>query len=223
MEKTPKKRTYAGIDGEQREIARRKRLIEAGFNLFGEIGYRETTVRKVCHEAGLTQRYFYESFENMEQLLIEVYNYCTDQIQNKIQEAIMIGVLQKNINEPSLIHDIVSTFFSAIEDPRVLRICWIEILSTSSFFSNVYMNKMKMFYDLVLKALEIHYPNWAMTKEQKTIWVMGMVNMISQSGLHWFLNQYSPPKEQMVNTLSDMVLSMMYKINLVIYKSIKDL
>ena len=58
---------------EQRTAERRERFLEAGLNIFGNEGFHAATVRKICKEAGLTDRYFYESYSSMEALLIEVY------------------------------------------------------------------------------------------------------------------------------------------------------
>jgi AcrR family transcriptional regulator len=48
---------------------RRDRLLAAGLELFGTQGYLRTTIDQVCAEAGLTKRYFYESFRSCEELL----------------------------------------------------------------------------------------------------------------------------------------------------------
>jgi len=44
-------------------------LLAAGLELFGTRGYLDTTIDQVCGEAGLTKRYFYESFRSCEDLL----------------------------------------------------------------------------------------------------------------------------------------------------------
>src|SRR5699024_244921 len=49
------------------------RIIAAGIELFGTVGYRAATVGAVCETAGLNKRYFYESFATLEDLLCEVY------------------------------------------------------------------------------------------------------------------------------------------------------
>src|SRR5699024_7463692 len=64
---------YAGASREARERARRERIIAAGIELFGTVGYRAATVGAVCETAGLNKRYFYESFATLEDLLCEVY------------------------------------------------------------------------------------------------------------------------------------------------------
>jgi AcrR family transcriptional regulator len=60
---------YGGVSAEERVAARRDRLLEAGLELFGTQGYLRATIDQVCAEAGLTKRYFYESFRSCEDLL----------------------------------------------------------------------------------------------------------------------------------------------------------
>jgi AcrR family transcriptional regulator len=66
-------RTYRGVPAEQRRAGRRERLIAAGVDVIGRAGWQNTTVRAVCAEARLTERYFYESFGDREALLIAVF------------------------------------------------------------------------------------------------------------------------------------------------------
>jgi AcrR family transcriptional regulator len=63
---------YGGVSASERVAARRDRLLAAGLGLFGTRGYLRTTIDQVCAEAGLTKRYFYESFRSCEDLLTEL-------------------------------------------------------------------------------------------------------------------------------------------------------
>jgi len=67
-------RSYRGQSQEQRRAERRGRLIAGAIAVYGERGYHQATVKAVCEAAGLTERYFYESFANSEALLIDSYN-----------------------------------------------------------------------------------------------------------------------------------------------------
>jgi AcrR family transcriptional regulator len=60
---------YGGVSAVARVAARRSRLLAAGLELFGTQGYLHITIDQVCKEAGLTKRYFYESFRSCEDLL----------------------------------------------------------------------------------------------------------------------------------------------------------
>jgi len=67
-------RQYGGHSAEERQLARQERLIEAAIRVYGEVGYRNATVKAVCEAAELTERYFYESFANSEALLIAAFD-----------------------------------------------------------------------------------------------------------------------------------------------------
>lgn len=65
-------RPYRGVSADERRTQRRERLIDAALDLIGSSGIAEITMKRVCSQAGLTERYFYESFHNVEELLIAV-------------------------------------------------------------------------------------------------------------------------------------------------------
>jgi AcrR family transcriptional regulator len=66
-------RDYDGKTAAERVSERRARLIDAGFELFGEHGYAGTSIRAVLRQAGLRDRYFGESFADLDALLAAVY------------------------------------------------------------------------------------------------------------------------------------------------------
>jgi AcrR family transcriptional regulator len=70
---TPTQRPYRGVNSDERRERRRRDLIAAAVAVYGTRGYRQSTVKAVCDQAGLTERYFYESFENSEALFAACY------------------------------------------------------------------------------------------------------------------------------------------------------
>lgn len=70
-------RTYGGESADDRLTRRRRQLLDAGLELFGTAGYRATTVRQLCREPKVSDRYFYEQFDSTEDLLLAVYDECT--------------------------------------------------------------------------------------------------------------------------------------------------
>jgi AcrR family transcriptional regulator len=69
---------WAGVPLEDRQARRRDELIAAGVQLLGEEGGPAVTVRAVCRETGLTERYFYESFSDRDEFVRAVYDdVCT--------------------------------------------------------------------------------------------------------------------------------------------------
>ena len=69
---------WSGVPIEDRQALRRDELVAAGVNLLGSEGGPALTVRAVCREAGLTERYFYESFSDRDEFVRAVYDdVCT--------------------------------------------------------------------------------------------------------------------------------------------------
>lgn len=62
-------RNYRGISAAEREESRRASLIQAARRIIAEHGIAAVTAEQVCQEAGLTKRYFYQSFATRDALL----------------------------------------------------------------------------------------------------------------------------------------------------------
>jgi AcrR family transcriptional regulator len=62
-------------------------LIRAGFELLGGEGAAATTVRAVCRRAELNARYFYESFEDLDELLVAVYDNVVEALATEIVDG----------------------------------------------------------------------------------------------------------------------------------------
>ncbi len=82
-------RSYAGISGEDRRADRRQRLIESAHNLLADGGPAAITVTKVCKDAGLTPRYFYEHFGNREALIEAIVDLESDLMISVTLDAIL--------------------------------------------------------------------------------------------------------------------------------------
>jgi AcrR family transcriptional regulator len=69
---------WSGVPLEDRQALRRDELVAAGVDLLGGEGGPALTVRAVCREAGLTERYVYGSFADRDEFVRAVYDdVCT--------------------------------------------------------------------------------------------------------------------------------------------------
>src|ERR1700722_6467892 len=59
---------FKGVSADDRRVARRQRLVRAAFEIAGTEGAGALGVGRVCLAAGLTKRYFYESFATLADL-----------------------------------------------------------------------------------------------------------------------------------------------------------
>lgn len=83
-------RPYRGVDAAERLSARRNQLLAAGLDLLGanDLDISDLTVRNVCQRAGLSARYFYESFTDKDEFVGCVYDWVIADLAATTQAAV---------------------------------------------------------------------------------------------------------------------------------------
>ncbi len=76
---------WSGVPLEDRQARRRGDLLDAGVQLLGSATGSAVTVRAVCRQANLTERYFYESFTDRDEYVRAVY----DDVCQRAMDALM--------------------------------------------------------------------------------------------------------------------------------------
>ena len=125
---------------EERVAARRARFIEAGIELFGTQGFRGATVRGICAAAGLTDRYFYESFASLDALLADVYRTLKDGFAKRLTEE-SFGAEGWQGDDAAVERQVTAAYelwFEHVRDPRFARIVLVEILGVSPGMDALY-------------------------------------------------------------------------------------
>jgi AcrR family transcriptional regulator len=90
MAETASERPYRGVDAAKRVAERRGRLVAAGLDLLGadQQDTSALTVRAVCRQAGLTPRYFYESFSDKDGFVSAVFDWVVAGLAATTQAAV---------------------------------------------------------------------------------------------------------------------------------------
>lgn len=115
-------RPYRGQAAEARSADRRARLIQAGADLVGTQGVAAMTMRAVCREAELSQKFFYESFTDTDDLLREVYRSTFEHARQVIYAA-----ADPDADLPTRTRAGVGAAAQLVEeDPRICRILLVE-------------------------------------------------------------------------------------------------
>ncbi len=79
-EKLHSERKWGAKTADERRAERRCHLMSAAIKIYGERGFRNCSVKTVCNAAGLTERYFYESFSNGEDILKQCFRLVTSEL-----------------------------------------------------------------------------------------------------------------------------------------------
>lgn len=120
---------YAGKSGEERRELRRARLLAAGLEIFGTDGYASSSVKSVCAHAELTERYFYESFVDREDLLFAVY----EMVANEVASAAFAATERAAPSLEARARAGIETFFELLtSDIRKARVLSFEVVGVSA-------------------------------------------------------------------------------------------
>jgi AcrR family transcriptional regulator len=112
-----------------RTEARRRQLMEAALELIGTDGWAETSVRGVCRQAGLTPRFFYESFADLDALAVAVF----DDIAMTATAAILEAVRAAPPEPSAQARAAIATFVDELtRDPRRARVAFAEALGSEA-------------------------------------------------------------------------------------------
>jgi AcrR family transcriptional regulator len=175
-------RDYGGISAADRRSERRRKLIAAGRQIWGESGITEVTVRGVCNAAGLIPRYFYEQFPNRDALLFAVSDDVRDQLLDAMVDAAM--------SDPGKLRDKLRSALTAFldiiaADPHVHRIATGDVSSVAGL-SQHRTHILDMITDLVIKyspdVLAGDTPNPADLR-RGAVFMVGGVNQIIEAWL----------------------------------------
>lgn len=119
-------RRWKGLDADERQAGRRERLTDAAMTLLAEGGPSAVTMRGVSRAAGLTERYFYESFASREVLLVDLLTATVDEAERVLRHA----VASAGPDPERVICRAVTEFTEFIaEDERRGRIMFVHSLS----------------------------------------------------------------------------------------------
>ena len=183
------------MDAELRERERRARLVEAAVEVFGTTGYRTATVDRVCAEAGLTKRYFYESFSDSEQLLLAAYG----RVIEEMRDAVLEGATAAGPDLGEQAHGALLGLFRCIdEDPRRGRIAFYEILGVSPTVDTAYRSATESFAQTLIAIAQPAFdvgPESVPGSDDIALGLVGAVVMIAQ---HWAINDRATPLEDTV-------------------------
>ena len=183
-------RSYRGQSQEQRRAERRSRLIAGAIAVYGERGYHQATVKAVCDAAGLTERYFYESFANSEALLIDSYNAVTYAVLGEILRAGDVAGRGRVARSRAMLH----AYFAALQrEPQSARVFLVEIRGVSRAVDQAFNASLRVIGREVGRVLGSEAADDELLQA-------GVIGGVIHIALRWIEDGYQPPIERAVET-----------------------
>ncbi|MFA5122529.1 TetR/AcrR family transcriptional regulator [Zavarzinia sp.] len=196
-------RAYKGVSTEERRAERRQKLIDAAMVVYGRAGYHGASVKAICAEAGLTERYFYESFENGQALLAAAYLSVMERLTAEVLAAVA-ALPRQDLAAPDLAavtRAVLTTYFSLLRDnPNDARVFLVEILGVSPAMDTLYWDSIRAVSLAVLRFVPDAETAIAARALDLDLFADGLVGAVVQIALGWVRSGYEKPVETVVET-----------------------
>ncbi|HNY66902.1 MAG TPA: TetR/AcrR family transcriptional regulator [Deltaproteobacteria bacterium] len=197
-------RTYGGVEADLRETERRKRLLAAGLEAFGSRGYAKTNIKTICSLAGLTERYFYESFGSKEDLLSAVYQELVDSL-----KADALKAFEENQGRPveAATASLRLYLESFQQDPRKAQVQLFEVLGVSPKIDRQYQDAMRLLADMTKLFLSSAFPGIPEGAWKGSIVPTGLAGSIILISHEWVLNGCLTPLDNIMDQCMDLFMA----------------
>jgi AcrR family transcriptional regulator len=199
-------RRYRGASLNQRRASRRQQLLQAGIDLFGTRGYHAVTVREICAAAGLTERYFYESFRDREQLFGAVYEHLNTQLAQKLAAAVAGagGDLELMARR-----GLRAYFEQTRDDPKGARIMLIEHFGLSADMDRLSRRTAIGFVEMLRQTLAPRLLGSRRRELDPDLLATGLVGGVIFSAMRWVLSGYQQPLDAVVDNSAAIFTSLL--------------
>ncbi|MGC4934444.1 TetR/AcrR family transcriptional regulator [Gordonia sp. DT30] len=161
--------------------------------LFGELGYPAVTVKRLCEQAGLTQRYFYESFADRSALLVAVYERCVDVTRQATVAAATpysqspSGVAPDAV--PAAARATLGAFLHTLTgDPRRARVMLVEVVGVDPVVESTRLRAIHGWAGLILALAMGERP----VSPAQHVAAVGLVGAVTQLLVDWYFTNVSP-------------------------------
>ncbi|MBU0915330.1 TetR/AcrR family transcriptional regulator [Aquabacterium parvum] len=188
-------RTYRGETAQARREQRRAKLLEAALDCFATRGVAHTTMRDICSQARLTDRYFYESFRNTKDAYEAVDSWQKDLLVAHVAAAMS--------NAPLSLLDQAKAGLSALysflrEDARRAHVLLLDGFSGAALpNAQGTQEALAQYIPLIRATAQRLYPRMNPNFDLELMG-RGLLGMAVQVGTVWARSGYAHPLDEVV-------------------------
>jgi len=167
--------------------------MRAAVATYGAVGFRNSTVKSVCAAAGLTERYFYESFDSSEHLLQACFREVTKDLM-----AMMLGAASGIEGDAfDRVRAGLLVYFKEIrKNPEAARVFLFEMNGVSAATDAAVSSSLDAFGKLLVEAVQTGRPD---RRQPSPLLLSGVIG----GGLHiaqaWMASGYATPVEEVTD------------------------
>ncbi|MFV5312176.1 TetR/AcrR family transcriptional regulator [Acinetobacter schindleri] len=201
-----KERQFKGLSMAERQQVRREKLIEAGIQAYGTHGFFSVTVKDICTEAKLTERYFYESFKKSEHLFQTIFLKLIDELQQNVMQAMM----QASSDPKKMIEAGLTALLTTLRDnPRMARIIYIDAMLVQELHNQATIHETMGRFDRMIQAfVMLMMPNLSRSAQEISLVSTGLNGYVTQIAIRWVMSGFKQSMEEVLSSCSIVFLAL---------------
>ena len=196
-------RPYRGISAEARAAERRQRLVDAAIELFGTQGFAATGVKQLCRQAGVTDRYFYESFDDRTELFRAAFEQVVGELLAAVGGAALAEVGSPERQARAAVEAFIETLTA---DPARARLLFLEAGSIGGDVAREVRASTRRFAELVAGAARPHLPSET-PDLRLTMAALSLIGAIGVVVLEWLDGDLDATVDDITDYFVDMLLT----------------
>lgn len=189
---------WSGKQPDERRRERRDLLLDTAYELLGTAGAAGTTVRGVCEAARLNPRYFYESFADLDELLVAVYDRAAVEAMTVMQGAQEAASDDPLARSRAVVGALVAHF---VDDPRRPRVLYLEGLGNEALARRRMEAMRGLATGLVREAAE-QQPDDGSLDPVVEITATMIVGGFAELMLRWVHGELAVPDDELVEDIA---------------------
>jgi AcrR family transcriptional regulator len=196
-------RAYGGVSAVERVAQRRERLLAAALDLYGTRGFVATGVKDICRAAGVTDRYFYESFRDGSELFRAAFDRATGELLGLVAQRVADIAPEPEAQ----VRVAIEAFVRALaDDPRKARLIFVEAPSAGPEVERHVRATLREFAALVAATARPHLPD-RIPDRLVEMGALSLVGAIERVMIEWQDGQLDATIEEIVDFLVGLFLA----------------
>jgi len=196
-------RRYGGKTTEERRGERREKLLDAGLELFGTVGYAATTIEMLCAATRLHPRYFYEEFRTRESLLLAVYDRHVATVLGAVLGALAAAPSDARARMEAGLAAFVD---GALADERAARINYFEIVGVSPALEARRREVLRAYAELIADEISGLAPERRPPGEDRHLTAVAFVSATDGLIIDWLTTPTRTDRARIIATLVDIFM-----------------
>ena len=193
-------RRYRGRLPDERRAERRRRLLDAGLELFGTAGYHGTSIERLCGKAGVTARHFYQEFSGREALLDALFG----EIVSEVGQAVLDALAAAQDRSPrSRTRAAISAFVHGmLGDPRRARVVCVEMTGINPELERTRQEALHGFARITQAEIERQADAGVIARRDYHLAALVAAGGTRELLMEWVSGDRNPPLEELIQELT---------------------